>query len=104
VLERIDLARVQVEEAAASLRATLSVVPLAKAYSQFKDEGGISASDWQRWLNSESLGGTRHASKQHLRIVSAREVPSIPCRASRMPELEEELAETEEYDDGHDAA
>jgi hypothetical protein len=79
-LEEIEIAQSQMREAGASLRMVLNSAPLAEAYAQFKDEGGISAADWANWLYGKSLGGARHAGKRHLRIVSARETDFLSHR------------------------
>jgi hypothetical protein len=63
-------------QAGENLRLALIIVPLAEAYAQFQNEGGITAHDWALW----PPGQARHASKQHLRIVSVRNAQPIPHR------------------------
>jgi hypothetical protein len=69
-------------EAADGLRAALSILPLAKAYAEFQDQGGISAGDWKEWLDGKALHGGSQISKGHLRLISNRIEPSIARRAA----------------------
>jgi hypothetical protein len=52
-LQEVEVARRELRAATDSLRATLSNLPLAKAYAEFQDQGGISASDWHDWLDGK---------------------------------------------------
>jgi hypothetical protein len=113
-LEEIEFAQAQLREAGASLQMILSMAPLAEAYAQFKEEGGVTASDWTLWLDGETLGRSRSASKQHLRIVSVCHAPSSPHRPIGSAHIaEDELAEDDptdlcaecyDSDDGPEAA
>jgi multidrug efflux pump subunit AcrA (membrane-fusion protein) len=116
VLQEIEFARAKLRAAQVNLATLLRTAPLAHAYGDFHSSGGVSGSDWQRWLNGESMDGGRHAAKRHLRIVSARHTPSIARRplthVAKVVEedawLEEdvEAAELEEWEfnDGPEAA
>jgi hypothetical protein len=104
-LEEIEIAQTQMRKAGASLRMVLNVAPLAQAYAQFKEQGGVTARDWALWLDGKIVGGARHASKQHLRIVSARMVPSLPRRPIGSAPLEELVeGETELMDAEYELA
>jgi hypothetical protein len=61
--------------AADRVRAALSILPLAKAYAEFQDQGGVSASDWREWLDGKALRSGSHISKGHLRLISSRVEP-----------------------------
>jgi hypothetical protein len=75
-LQQVAAAQQQMREAADGLRAVLSIAPLAKAYAEFQDQGGgVSASDWQDWLDGTALRGGSHTSKRHLRLISSRIEP-----------------------------
>jgi hypothetical protein len=91
-LTQIEIAQAKLTQAGDNLQVSLNMAPLAAAYRQFQAEGGITVSDLQRWLNGESLGGRCHASKRHLRIVSARHARSIP-RGPINNALADELSE-----------
>lgn len=73
-LEKIELLQRELREAGDGLRSVLSWVPLAKAYAQFQDEGGVTACEWNEWLDGEILCGRgRHRGKGHLRLVADNE-------------------------------
>jgi hypothetical protein len=98
-LEQIEFAQAQLQHADATLRALLTIAPLAQAYAQFQNEGGVGASDWGDWLDGKSFARGHHASKQHLRIVSVRHAPSIPRRPiGRAHIAEDELVEDDATD------
>ena len=75
-LQEVECAQRELRAAGDSLRAALSILPLAKAYAEFQDQGGISASDWHDWLDGKALRGGSHISKRHLRLISSRIEPS----------------------------
>lgn len=54
-LQKVEYARAELQSADQCLRATLSIVPLAKAYEEFVAEGGVSSADWQTWLEALPL-------------------------------------------------
>jgi hypothetical protein len=59
-LQEVEVAQRGLRAAADGLRAALSILPLAKAYAEFQDQGGISASDWHDWLDGKALPGNSH--------------------------------------------
>jgi hypothetical protein len=69
VLNAVDEAQAQLQEAQTSLRAVLTIKPLAKAFAAFQAEGGGSAADWQRWLHGLALQKDTAFGKRHLRLV-----------------------------------
>jgi hypothetical protein len=72
-LEEIDYLQQELREAGDGLGAVLTIAPLAKAYCQFQDEGGVTATDWRDWLDGKTLRGrSRHSGKHHLRLVASR--------------------------------
>jgi hypothetical protein len=54
-LQQVENARAELQSADQCLRATLTIVPLAKAYQEFVAEGGVSSADWQSWLQALPL-------------------------------------------------
>ena len=54
-LQEVEDARAELQSADQGLRATLTIVPLAKAYQDFVAEGGVSSADWQTWLEALPL-------------------------------------------------
>ena len=77
-LTQIEMVQQKLAKAGETLRTLLSIAPLAQAYSQFQNEGGVTANHWTLWLDGETLGRTHHASKSHLRIVATCHAPSKP--------------------------
>jgi hypothetical protein len=71
LLDDIDLLRVDLDTAACDLRALLGHRPLADAFAQFQHEGGVSAGDWEDWLDGRELRGCQRSNgMRHLRIVA----------------------------------
>jgi hypothetical protein len=48
------------------LRNALAIAPLAKAFADFQQQGGISADDWRDWSNGYPLDHEPQHSKRHL--------------------------------------
>jgi hypothetical protein len=69
-LHEIEYRQRELQAAADGLRAVLGIRSLAKAYAAFQDEGGVTAADWQDWLEGRRLRGrNQHRSKLHLRLI-----------------------------------
>jgi hypothetical protein len=79
-LEKIERLQRELREAGEALGAILGSAPLAKAYTQFQDQGGITAADWQDWLAGKTLSRNQHRSKRHLRLVVYQDEAPSRCR------------------------
>jgi hypothetical protein len=94
-LAQIEDARAECRAAFVGLRVTLTIMPLAKAFAEFQREGGVTAADWQDWLDGLPLQHQAQRGKGHLRLVVNQE-PALSVDDE--PEYDEDYEERD-YDD-----
>ena len=68
-LVSIEAAQEELRIAHGMLRNALTRAPLAKAFADFQQEGGVSADDWRDWLNGYPLDNEPLHSKRHLHLI-----------------------------------
>jgi hypothetical protein len=104
-LQEIEAAQQRLRKAGENLHVVLAMRPLAaEAYGEFQRHGGVSATDWVRWLAGVSGASLGHASRRHLRIVSVCSTPLQPRHVEQEPPLAEVDFAEPDYDPDPEAA